>query len=123
MDQRQYTRGALAFFCFRPTPARCLAQGAAAFLVFFILSMGLILKLSDANANQAFAYQHSSIRLPGHMLSAIGKSQRTQSPSGAGDNQPIMLTLVLKHDREKAFERYLHDIYDPHSHNYRHFLL
>lgn len=122
MDQRQYTRGALAFFCFRPTPARCLAQGAAAFLVFFILSMGLILKLSDANANQAFAYQHSSIRLPGHMLSAIGKSRRTQSPSGAGDNQPIMLTLVLKHDREKAFERYLHDIYDPHSHNYRHFL-
>jgi len=37
-------------------------------------------------------------------------------------NQPMTLTIVLKRDDQAAFDKYLKDIYDPHSKNFHHYL-
>ncbi len=37
-------------------------------------------------------------------------------------NQPMTLTIVLKRDAQAAFDKYLKDIYDPHSKNFHHYL-
>ena len=61
------------------------------------------------------------VRLPGHVLSALKEARVIDSPPNPG-NQAIALTLTLKRDHQKAFERYLHELYDSHSPKYRHFL-
>jgi hypothetical protein len=63
------------------------------------------------------------IRLPGHVLDAIDSA----TPLPAGDaridvKQPLTLTVVQKRDDQSGFDRYLHDLYDPSSPLYRHFL-
>jgi kumamolisin len=66
-------------------------------------------------------YSPQTVRLPGHVLPALAKA--TLLPPQPGDGkQPITLTIVLRRDDQAGFERYLHDLYDPHSKVYRHFL-
>ena len=73
-----------------------------------------------ANATQAPSAP-GMVRIPGHVLPALSKA--TIAPSKPEtDSQLITLTLVLKRDDQPAFERYLHEIYDPHSKNFHHFL-
>jgi hypothetical protein len=61
------------------------------------------------------------IRLPGHVLPVLAKATLLQTKPDA-DNQALTLTIVLRRDDQKGFERYLYDLYDPHSPTYRHFL-
>ena len=67
-------------------------------------------------------------RLPGHVLPALA-SAMPLAPAGIPtaraarerDDEPISLTLVLARDDEAGFQRYLHDLYDPSSPEYRQF--
>ena len=61
------------------------------------------------------------VRLPGHVLQAL--SEATELPTAsARENEPLIITLVLKRDHQAAFEKFLHDISDPHSKNFHHYL-
>ena len=78
-----------------------------------------------ASAISAYATEVSPspelIRIPGHKLSALAKA--TALPSmRQNERQPITLTIVLKRDRQAEFERYLKDLYDPHSKVFHKFL-
>jgi subtilase family serine protease len=61
----------------------------------------------------------STVRLPGHVLSALASATPAPQPART---DPITLTLVLRHDDQAGFERYLHALQDPRSPSYRHFL-
>ena len=61
------------------------------------------------------------VRIPGHVLPALSKATIVPSKSDA-DTQPITVTLVLKRDDQAGFDRYLHELYDPHSKNFHKFL-
>jgi hypothetical protein len=61
----------------------------------------------------------STVRLPGHVLPAL--TNATLAPQAVG-SEPITLTVVLRHDDQASFERYLHALEDPRSPGYRHFL-
>ncbi len=61
----------------------------------------------------------STVRLPGHVLPAL--TNAAPAPRGAGSD-PITLTVVLRHDDQAGFERYLQALQDPRSPSYRHFL-
>jgi subtilase family serine protease len=59
------------------------------------------------------------VRLPGHVLDVLTKAV----PDLAGQsNSRISLTVVLRRDNQAGFDRYVHDLYDPLSPNFRHFL-
>ncbi len=61
------------------------------------------------------------VRVPGHVLPALAKA--TVVPSRMNqDNQPMTLTIVLRHDDQAGLNRYLRDLYDPHSPNFHHYL-
>jgi kumamolisin len=62
------------------------------------------------------------VRLPGHVLPALAKATAVASQSKAAADESLTLTLVLKRDDQAGFERYLRDVYDPKSPNYRKFL-
>lgn len=67
------------------------------------------------------------VRLPGHVLPALSEATLISAPSGKSrlarqDAQPIALTIVLRRDKQPAFDRYLKEIRDPHSKNFRHYL-
>jgi hypothetical protein len=67
------------------------------------------------------------VRIAGHVLPALSRATAIPEPGGksalAKDAaQPITLTIVLKRDNQAAFESYLHEIYDPHSKNFHHYL-
>ena len=72
-----------------------------------------LLSAAVPNATQASS-PPGIVRLPGHVLPALVKATVVPSKPGS-DRQPLMLTIVLKHDDEAGFARYLHDVYDPHS--------
>jgi hypothetical protein len=68
-------------------------------------------------------------RLRGHVLPALATATALDpaavpGASAAKDRtaEPISLTVVLARDDEAAFQRYLHDLYDPASPSYREFL-
>lgn len=61
------------------------------------------------------------VRLPGHVLPALAQAKAAASQPKAAD-EPLTLTLVLKRNDQAGFDCYLHDVYDPKSPNYRHFL-
>jgi subtilase family serine protease len=103
-----------------PLPSRLLCRGAT-LLLLALFSSVLIVVRSVAEADPSPAEASYIVRLPGHVLTALNKAERIQSPENASD-QPITLTLVLKRERQTAFERYLNNVYDPRSPNYRHFL-
>ena len=61
------------------------------------------------------------VRIPGHVLPALAKATMV-APRAGESNQLVTLTIVLKHDDQAGFEKYLGEIYDPHSKNFHHFL-
>jgi kumamolisin len=59
--------------------------------------------------------------LPGHVLPVLaGATAATQK--SAPQDEELSLTLVLNRDDEAGFQRYLRDVYDAQSPNYRRFL-
>lgn len=91
-----------------------------------VLSLALaILWLTASAANVAASRGKGAapamVRLPGHVLSALSKATKVPPPAGVS-NQPVTLTIVLKRDDQKGFDRYLKEIYDPHSKNFHRFL-
>lgn len=61
------------------------------------------------------------VRIPGHVLPALAKATAIEArPSDS--KQPMTLTIVLKRDDQAGFDRYLKEINDPHSKNFRRFL-
>ena len=65
---------------------------------------------------------NETVRLPGHVLSALKKATLL-SPGIDRDGQPLTITLVLKRSDENGFNRYLRDVYDPHSGKFHDFLV
>ena len=91
----------------------------------FVLSFATVLlinpSLASADTNHPPDSPHATVRLPGHVLPALSKATIVPS-STKSDAAPITLTLVLKHDDQTGFERFLHDLYDPKSPAFHHFL-
>ncbi len=61
------------------------------------------------------------VRVPGHVLPALAKATIVRSKANEND-QPMTLTIVLRHDDETGLNRYLRELYDPHSPNFHHYL-
>lgn len=85
-----------------------------------LLFVGLLVVLSGASAWASEGPQ-GMVRLPGHVLSALAKATVVPSKPGS-DAQPMTLTIVLRRDDQSGFERYFHELYDPHSKNLHRFL-
>ncbi len=92
-----------------------------------LFSACLLISVFCFTANPSFASGAlpATVRLPGHVLPALAKASRVsenaeQSRKEAA--QPITLTLVLERDDQSGFEQYLHDVYNPHSPRFHHFL-
>jgi len=62
------------------------------------------------------------VRLPGHVLSALSRALPVTADRVTASNAPITVTLTLRHDDQKGFERYLERVYEPHSLTRRRFL-
>src|SRR5580658_1293655 len=92
-------------------------------LLVFLFFSALPARLSVASTN----FDHptkslpATVRLPGHVLPALAKATIVPS-SSKSESAPITLTLVLKRNDQAGFERFLHDLYDPKSPNFRRFL-
>jgi hypothetical protein len=71
----------------------------------------LIVLILTASAEGAPA-RYSMVRLPGRVLPALAKATVIRSKPGSA-KQPITLTIVLRRDDQKGFERYLHELSDP----------
>jgi hypothetical protein len=91
-------------------------------LVFLLVSV-LPARLSVASTSLDHPTKSpvATVRLPGHVLSAIAKASVVPS-SSKSESGPISLTLVLKRNDQAGFERFLHDLYDPKSPNFHRFL-
>jgi hypothetical protein len=67
-------------------------------------------------------------RLPGHVLDAVAKATvddgrgKDSDSGGRAQNKRLTLTVVLRRHDQEGFDRYLADVYDPQSSNFRHFL-
>jgi kumamolisin len=89
------------------------------------LWLGLMPGSSLANAldptRSATGNSGDLVRIPGHVLPALAKATIVPSKPDS-DARPITLTIVLKRDDQAGFERYLKELYDPHSPNFRRFL-
>jgi len=64
---------------------------------------------------------------PGHVLSALSHAAEVnQAVDARGhllhDADPLTITIVLKHDDQAGFDRFLHNIYDSHSKSFHHHL-
>jgi hypothetical protein len=59
------------------------------------------------------------VRLPGHVLDALAKAV---PDAKAHSDSRMSLTIVLRRDDQAGFDRYVRDLYDPSSGNFRHFL-
>jgi hypothetical protein len=63
------------------------------------------------------------VRLPGHVLSALAQAKRIDMGTSVDKSkEPMTLTLVLKRDDQAGFDRYLQEVYNPKSKNYKNFL-
>ena len=71
-------------------------------------------------------YGAAMVRLPGHVLPALARATLIAPADGhakaAEAKRPLTLTISLKRDDQPGFERALHEIYDPSSENFHHFL-
>ncbi len=75
----------------------------------------------------AAKHDGAMVRLPGHVLTALQRATLLAPKSGAKSARlrgklPLTLTISLKRDDPAGFERSLHEIYDPDSKNFHHFL-
>ncbi len=59
------------------------------------------------------------VRLRGEIVPAIAHAKALSAPAVA---PPMTLTVVLNHDDQAGLDRYLHELYDPRSPHYRHYL-
>ena len=78
-----------------------------------------------AASPDAVAAQSVRVGLPGHVLPTLSKA--TQLPTTSAKllkrgAEPLTLTVVLRRSDPYGFERYLTDVYDPQSDQYRKFL-
>jgi hypothetical protein len=76
-------------------------------------------------AAPALAGDNERVRLTGHVLPALVHATSTSASkalSASPGDQSLTLTFVLRRDDEAGFQRYLSDVYDSHSKNYRQFL-
>jgi len=64
---------------------------------------------------------NDATRLPGHVLAAIKGATPVPASPGAA-SEPLTLAIVLKRTDQAGFDSYLHDVYDPNSPTFRHFL-
>ncbi|NNM60696.1 MAG: hypothetical protein HKM03_00845, partial [Steroidobacteraceae bacterium] len=64
------------------------------------------------------------LRLTGSVPAALTRATLIDHPGDAAReaNEPLTVTLVLERDHERAFTRYLHELYRPGSPEYHHFL-
>jgi kumamolisin len=90
------------------------------------LSLALAILLLSASAANVAASRGKGgapamVRLPGHVLSALAKATKV-APRAGVSKQPVTLTIVLKHDDQAGFDRYLKEINDPHSTNFHRYL-
>lgn len=72
-------------------------------------------------ATRTETHPEALVRLPGHVLDALERAAPVAASPGA-EAEPLTLTVTLKRADQAGFERYLHDVYDPHSPRFRHFL-
>ena len=77
--------------------------------------------IAGATADHSAETTPAMVRVTGHVLPALSKATIVPSTSKSA-SYPTAITLVLKHDDQPAFERYLHELYDPHSKNFHKFL-
>src|SRR5271168_1892953 len=77
--------------------------------------------IAVAAADHSTETTPAMVRVTGHVLPALSKATIVPSTSKSA-SYPTAITLVLKHDDQPAFERYLHELYDPHSKNFHKFL-
>ena len=94
-----------------------MVRGCARWLV---VCLFVLLSITSAHAMPASS-ETGAVRLPGHVLPALAKATLVPSKPES-DALPITLTIVLKRDDQTGFDRYLHEIYDPHSKYFHHYL-
>ena len=61
------------------------------------------------------------VRLPNHVLPTL-RTAMPLEPTPGGETELLMLTVVLRRADQAGFDRYLHDVHDPRSPQFRHFL-
>jgi hypothetical protein len=96
-----------------------------------IISLLATISWTDAAKTTSSSNPHADlpsavmVRLPGHTFPALSKATaiefRDAYGRGVEANQPLTLTVVLKRSDQAGFERYLRDVYDPHSPGFHHF--
>jgi hypothetical protein len=94
-----------------------------------LVALILALLTVTSSIGEASLAQHSDaqmVRLPGHVLAALSRAKLlppTNARAAAAEaKQPLLLTIVLKRSNQAGFNRYLHDVYDPHSPIFHRFL-
>src|SRR5215831_16471231 len=97
-------------------------------LMFQILAVVLVWRLLTMLGSPAASPLPSEVRapgelvrLPGHVLPALTGATPVPPTPGAGA-EPLTLTVVLQRTDQAGFDRYLHEVYDPASPQFRHFL-
>ena len=74
-----------------------------------------------ASKPSAETFSSEETRLPGHVLSVLNGATPKPASLKAG-TEPLTLTFILKRTDQDGFDRYLHDLYDPDSPVFHHFL-
>ncbi len=83
------------------------------------LALTLACAASPADPMHSQTTVAATLHLSGHVLPALARASAvTATPSA----DPLTLTIVLKRDDEAGFQQFLHDLYDPASPAFRHFL-
>src|SRR5262245_23822274 len=85
-----------------------------------IISFTVLLAHGTSSAS-TIAPSEALVRLQGHVLGAIPSAGPPPASRGL-DTDPIVLTLVLGRTDQAGFDRYLHDVYDAQSPDFRRFL-
>jgi subtilase family serine protease len=107
-----------------------VASGEMMFTRARVLPLALAMLLLPATAGRSAASTGEGpnmVRIPGHVLSALAHASEVNQPLDAHghllhDSDPITITIVLKRDDQAGFDRYLKEIYDPHSKNFHRYL-
>ena len=110
----------MSFFPSGATPVR-LAKGRQSLLSGLF---GIVLAFASLQGAAAHASAPDGVRLDGHVLPALAASEAVSSKS-AGSNaegEELSLTVVLRRADETGFQRYLADVYNPKSAQFRQFL-
>jgi hypothetical protein len=92
-------------------------------LILTVLLLALVVTCTSPSPGDSMTTETAVIRLPGHVLPSLNKAtQLTGENLQSSESKPLTITIVLKRDRQQEFEQYLHELYDPHSKNFHHFL-